>query len=495
MTAAYLSVLQVVSGWLLVSTAVFFPIAAAGSLAFTSCPSDVDLGCSPAAIPDASADEVQATTDCGTPVITVEQGIPLESGSGCGYTRTDVWTATDGCQNTQTCSRTYTWTIDTEPPLFTSCPPDESLGSNPLDLPDAWPEEATAIDDCGTPVVTVESGQRVQNGCMFSRTDVWTATDACGNTAQCSRTYTWETDIGLQIELDIEISIRQDHAQIDDAGPSPVVQPWCVSMRSINRQNIIDATLTAPPGSTLPDGILRYGQCLRFDTLHALSAAMPLGTYQLELLLASDGSTDDGYAVSDVFDIDRSFPFADAPPTVNLPTWSNGVFLVHSSTDQSWLNTPGTSPLLDTTYWRQLCFTSDGSFHAGQMGPTLPQGSFDWLTESTSFHAELSAVDVLHTWTDLDCVAIAVVYESRTSFPIMVRPHPRLGIRRAGDGMQCTAYGLIPGAPYSLYHGQYPGNPWVLVHSFLAPGDTCVLPSFGGSGSTGVFRILVRDWL
>jgi hypothetical protein len=142
-------------------------------------------------VPDASAGDATATDNCGTPSVTVVQGTPSQN--GCVWSRTDVWTATDACGNQETCSRTYTWTVDTEKPVFTVCPPDRDLGCNPT-VPDASAGDATATDNCGTPTVTVAQGMVTGGPCYYSRTDTWTATDDCGNSSTCQRTLTWKVD-------------------------------------------------------------------------------------------------------------------------------------------------------------------------------------------------------------------------------------------------------------------------------------------------------------
>ena len=157
---------------------------------FTSCPEDEDLGCNPT-VPNAQDGDASATDNCGEVTVSVEQGQVM--GDPCNRSRTDTWTAEDACGNTATCSRTYTWSEDTTNPVFTSCPEDEDLGCNPT-VPDAQDGDASATDNCGEVTVSVEQGQVMGDPCNRSRTDTWTAEDACGNTATCSRTYTWSED-------------------------------------------------------------------------------------------------------------------------------------------------------------------------------------------------------------------------------------------------------------------------------------------------------------
>ncbi|HPS74451.1 MAG TPA: T9SS type A sorting domain-containing protein, partial [Bacteroidales bacterium] len=74
------------------------------------------------------------------------------------------------------------------------CPPGSDLGCNPASFPPAG--EATATDNCGEPEITSVLGDPVQGqGCLWSRTRTYTATDACGNTATCTQVFTYTLDI------------------------------------------------------------------------------------------------------------------------------------------------------------------------------------------------------------------------------------------------------------------------------------------------------------
>ena len=108
---------------------------------FVSCPSStIDLGCNPAALPDAAmaiADAGTATDDCGaTPSYSaVSNG--AATNTGCVWLQSWTVTATGGCGLTATCVLTYTWTVDAAP-VFVSCPSSTiDLGCNPAALPDA----------------------------------------------------------------------------------------------------------------------------------------------------------------------------------------------------------------------------------------------------------------------------------------------------------------------------------------------------------------------
>ncbi|MBK7761984.1 MAG: hypothetical protein IPI46_01255 [Bacteroidetes bacterium] len=97
---------------------------------FTACPStSISLGCNPAAITEAQAiASAGATTDNCTAPLTVAASGGSVSSNGCGRSQTWTVTATDQCNNTATCSVTYTWTEDLTAPVIASVPTGGPLG-------------------------------------------------------------------------------------------------------------------------------------------------------------------------------------------------------------------------------------------------------------------------------------------------------------------------------------------------------------------------------
>src|SRR5258707_10701415 len=94
----------------------------------------------------------------GTPAI-ISSSLSAEVGTGCSRSRAYTYTATDNCGNSATCVQTFTYTADTDAPVFTSCPASSSLGCNPASFPTAG--TATASDNCtGTPAITSSSLDR-----------------------------------------------------------------------------------------------------------------------------------------------------------------------------------------------------------------------------------------------------------------------------------------------------------------------------------------------
>jgi hypothetical protein len=158
---------------------------------FTGSYADVNLGCNPAN-PDGSLGTASATDVCGAVTITQSDGAVVSD--GCNRSRTRTFTATDGCLNTSTTSRTVRWISDNTPAAFTGSYADVNLGCNPAN-PDGSLGTATATDVCGAVTITQSDGAVVSNGCNRSRTRTFTATDECLNTSTTSRTVRWIADV------------------------------------------------------------------------------------------------------------------------------------------------------------------------------------------------------------------------------------------------------------------------------------------------------------
>ena len=153
------------------------------------------LGCNPStAAIDGALGTASATDACGTPTVTSTDG--AVQSNGCARSQTRTWTATDGCGNTATTSRTATWTFDVTAPTLTATGDALALGCNPSTAAiNGALGTATATDACGTPTLTSTDGAVQSNGCARSQTRSWTAIDGCGNTATTSRTATWTFDV------------------------------------------------------------------------------------------------------------------------------------------------------------------------------------------------------------------------------------------------------------------------------------------------------------
>jgi large repetitive protein len=138
-------------------------------------PGDQTVECSdvPAAV------VLTATDNCGTANVSFNESTQEGTCAGA-YTITRTWTATDACGNET--SHTQTITVqDTTPPVF-----DQNFPNNISVECDNIPEPMilTATDNCSA--VNIVYFQNIVPGdCpnRFTIIRIWTATDACGNTA------------------------------------------------------------------------------------------------------------------------------------------------------------------------------------------------------------------------------------------------------------------------------------------------------------------------
>ena len=129
-------------------------------------------------------DEATATDNCGEVVITVEEVTTAGACAG-DYVITRTFTATDDCGNATSATQTIT-IIDTTAPELT-IPADytaECSDEHPMD-------EATATDNCGEVVITVEE-VTTAGACAgdYVITRTFTATDDCGNASSATQTIT-----------------------------------------------------------------------------------------------------------------------------------------------------------------------------------------------------------------------------------------------------------------------------------------------------------------
>ncbi len=151
-----------------------------------------NLGCNPSSSDiNAALGTVTATDACANVTITSSDGSVISE--GCSRSKTRTFTATGGCGNTITASRTVTWKADQVPPSFTGSYTDVNLGCNPTE-PGGSLGTATATDACGAVTITSSDGSVVSDGCSRSQKRTFTAKDGCGNTATTSRTVRWTFD-------------------------------------------------------------------------------------------------------------------------------------------------------------------------------------------------------------------------------------------------------------------------------------------------------------
>src|SRR5678810_1372756 len=142
--------------------------------------------------PDGSLGTATATDGCGAVTISSTDGAVVSN--GCNRSRTRTFTATDGCLNASTTSRTVRWISDVTPPSFTGSYADVNLGCNPAN-PNGSLGTATATDVCGAVTITSQDGSVVSYGCNRSITRSFAATDGCNNKSTTSRIVRWISDL------------------------------------------------------------------------------------------------------------------------------------------------------------------------------------------------------------------------------------------------------------------------------------------------------------
>ncbi|MFN7117987.1 MAG: T9SS type A sorting domain-containing protein, partial [Saprospiraceae bacterium] len=155
-----------------------------------SCPAGSNLGCNPDASEYAPT-TAQWTDNCGLKETGVREGTPTSN--GCNWTVTHEYYAIDNCDNESTCTKTFTWTIDTQDPVLQNCPAGGDLGFNPA--PAAYaPGTAQWSDNCGLKQTGVRPGTPTNDGCNWTVTHEYYAIDNCNNEATCTQTFTWQVD-------------------------------------------------------------------------------------------------------------------------------------------------------------------------------------------------------------------------------------------------------------------------------------------------------------
>ncbi len=154
---------------------------------WTFVPGTLDVGCGD----NQDFIEPEATDNCGSVTLTfVETQSP---GTICsnGFAKHRVWTATDACGNTTT-AETQVWVNpDESDPVFTYVPPGDY--GDCANFPPVFGDPVVE-DDCGSVTLTfIDEAIGNPNGCddneNFDYRRVWTATDACGNTATAKQTF------------------------------------------------------------------------------------------------------------------------------------------------------------------------------------------------------------------------------------------------------------------------------------------------------------------
>ncbi len=158
-------------------------IQSSGSLSIT-CPVDITIACDESSLPS-NTGMATGSAGCGSGVVI--SFIDLFTQGTCSQEGIIIrtWIATDDAGNTVSCSQSIT-IQDILPPVIVCATVISPIacGSTPV-----FPVP-TATDACGGNVLVTFLDQNIPGNCPqnFSIIRTWTATDECGNTAQCSAT-------------------------------------------------------------------------------------------------------------------------------------------------------------------------------------------------------------------------------------------------------------------------------------------------------------------
>jgi hypothetical protein len=147
-----------------------------------TCPQDRTLEC-PADTSTNNTGVATAVDGCSATTITYSDAVTNLCANTKVIART--WTATDACGNKSSCVQTIR-VVDTTPPVITCA------GNKTVQCGTAWTfDTPTATDGCGTnSIALVGTVTNATCGSTFVATRTWRATDACGNSSQCSQVAT-----------------------------------------------------------------------------------------------------------------------------------------------------------------------------------------------------------------------------------------------------------------------------------------------------------------
>jgi len=135
----------------------------------------------------------------------------------CGYNLIRIWTATDACGN-QSTAQQIIQVNDTQAPEISNVP--EGITVECDQLPPFGTVDA--VDACGSFINIQTSESQVAQDCGFLIVRVWTATDACGNSATASQEITvldTTPPVLLNVPADVIVSCTEvpEAAEVDAA--------------------------------------------------------------------------------------------------------------------------------------------------------------------------------------------------------------------------------------------------------------------------------------
>jgi len=210
----------------------------------TACPADVTVDCL-SALPELDPAAFVATDNCGTVVTTTNT---TETPGACPAERTitTIFTATDDCGNSSSCTQTVN-VVDSEGPVMT-CPASLTLMLSGADCGVTIPElQPTAITDCGgfgAVTQTPAAGTRFTDGNVPSLIGL-SVTDECGNTTMCTVALAVECGVSITGFLWLDINGDGIRGTTDNNGFAGGATVELLNAAGL----VIDTTVTATDGS------------------------------------------------------------------------------------------------------------------------------------------------------------------------------------------------------------------------------------------------------
>ena len=181
-----------------------------------SCPPPVTVQCA-ADVPAHATDLAglvsqggSASDNCGVPTVTFVSDV---SSGSCPKTITRTYRATDGCGNSTECTQTITVNDTTAPSI--TCPAaitvqcDANVPPHATDLASLVTQGGNASDNCGVPEVTFVSDVAT-GSCPKTIIRTYRATDACGNSRDCTQTITVHDTIAPIISCPPPVTVQCD---------------------------------------------------------------------------------------------------------------------------------------------------------------------------------------------------------------------------------------------------------------------------------------------
>jgi hypothetical protein len=167
-----------------------------------TCPDAITVSCL-ADVPAPDITLVAVGGGCTNPVVSFVSDV--QTGSGCSLTITRTYRATDDCNSDVSCTQIIT-VQDQVPPQLAGCPENITLDCG--GLPPA--ATVTATDNCDANVAVVFGEVTTPGNCAYNYTvtRTWTATDVCGNQAQCQQIITVQDVTPPQIACPAPITVE-----------------------------------------------------------------------------------------------------------------------------------------------------------------------------------------------------------------------------------------------------------------------------------------------